>query len=351
MILLSVITLGLAAAVVFLIFKRPSGTSQDASMMLKSDITELSKNVDKLKDSLQQQLSQQLGASNKQMAQQFASSAKIIKDVTEHLTKLDETNKQVVSVADELQSLQNVLQNPKQRGVLGEFYLEQILQNLLPPNAYELQYKLTDGLVVDAVIKMDDRLLPIDSKFSLENYNRLVEEKDKAKKAVLERQFKEDLKKRIDETSKYILPKKGTLEQALMFIPSEAIFYDLLANKVGAGGVNGRDLVQYAAVDKKVAIVGPSTFSAMLQSILQGLRSMEIQKDTELIRNNVEQLRKHLINHEGYFKRVGNSLGATVGHYNNAYKELGKVDKDIVKIAGSEPVIDTISLEKPLQED
>jgi DNA recombination protein RmuC len=204
--------------------------------------------------------------------------------------------------------------------------------------------------VVDAVIKLDGRLLPVDSKFSLENYNRLLELKGDAR-ALLEKQFKEDLKRRIDETSKYINPKKGTLEQALMFIPSEAIYYDLLANKVGAGGVNGRDLMQYAAVDKHVTIVGPSTLSAMLQVIVQGMRSLEIQKDTEVIRKNVEQLQKHLIGYDGYFKKIGVSLGATVGHYNNASKELGRIDKDIVKIAGSESVLEPLMLDKPAVED
>lgn len=348
MAVLTALILVLIGAVIFLLVKKPASSDDQSALLIKSDINELNKSVEKLKDGLQAQLNQQLGASNKQMAQQFASSAKIIKDVTERLTKLDETNRQVVNVADELKSLQNVLQNPKQRGVLGEFYLEQILQNLLPPSAYELQYRLGDSLVVDAVIKLDDKLLPIDSKFSLENYNRLIEEKDSSKKELLERQFKEDLKRRIDETAKYIQPRKGTLEQALMFIPSEAIFYDLLANKVGAGGVNGRDLMQYAAVDKKVTIVGPSTISAMLQIIVQGLRSIEIQKDTELIRKNVEQLTRHLVNYDGYFKRLGNSLGTTVGHYNNASKELGKIDKDIVKIADSKPVIEALELEKPL---
>lgn len=347
---LGISVLVLIGLVVFLLVKRPSSSDQ-SNIMIKSDITELNKSVNQLKDGLQSQLNQQLGASNKQMAQQFASSAKIIKDVTERLTKLDETNRQVVNVADELKSLQNVLQNPKQRGVLGEFYLEQILQNLLPPSAYELQYKLSEGTVVDAVIKLDDKLLPIDSKFSLENYNRLVEEKSAEKRVILEKQFKEDLKKRIDETAKYIQPRKGTLEQALMFIPSEAIFYDLLANKVGTGGVNGRDLMQYAAIDKKVTIVGPSTISAMLQVIVQGLRSIEIQKDTEIIRKNVEQLTRHLVNYDGYFKRLGNSLGTTVGHYNSASKELGKIDKDIVKIAGSEPVIENLVLDKPHNDD
>jgi DNA recombination protein RmuC len=220
----------------------------------------------------------------------------------------------------------------------------------LPPSSYSLQYKLDEGTIVDAVVHLDDKLLPIDSKFSLENYNRLVNAKT-ADRPALEKAFKEDLKKRIDETAKYILPKKKTMDQALMFIPSEAIYYDLLANKVGAAGVSGRDLMQYAAVEKRVIIVGPSTLSAMLQVIVQGLRSLEIHKDTEVIRNNVEQLQKHLIAYDGYYKKLGSSLGATVGHYNSASKELGRIDKDIVKIAGVEPVLDPMQLDRPSIDD
>src|ERR1035437_10145287 len=205
-------------------------------------------------------------------------------------------------------------------------------------------------MVVDAVVKLDERLLPIDSKFSLENYNRLLEAKTEEKPA-LERAFKEDLKRRIDETSKYIKTNKGTLNQALMFIPSEAIYYDLLANKVGLGGVSGRNLMQYAATDKKVTIVGPSTLSAMLQTIVQGLRSIEIHKDTEKIRKNIEQLHKHLLAHNGYMIKRGSSLGTTAGHFNTTYKELGKIDRDIVKIADTEPAVESLALDKPHLED
>ncbi|HET9721504.1 MAG TPA: DNA recombination protein RmuC [Candidatus Saccharimonadales bacterium] len=321
-----------------------------ASMMLKTDMIELAKSMGELKDGLQKQLSEQMGTSNKQMQAQFAASAKIIADVTQKLTELDRTNKSVGDVANELKTLQNVLQNPKQRGVLGEYYLDQILKNLLPPGAYELQYKMGPTMTVDAVIKLDDKLLPIDSKFSLENYNRILECKPEDKPA-LERAFKEDLKRRIDETAKYINPGKGTLDQALMFIPSEAIYYDLLANKVGATGVSGRNLMQYAAKDKKVTIVGPSTLSAMLQVIVQGLRSVEIQKDTDKIRKNIEQLSKHLIAHNGYMQKLGASLGTTVGHFNVTYKELGKIDRDIVKIAEVEPTVEPLSLDRPNFED
>lgn len=333
----------------FWLYKNSSVKKGDDSSVLL--FKALSDDINKLKDSLNEKIDSKLEKTQASMGAQLAASSKLVKDVTEHLTKLDETNKRVVGVADELKQLQNVLQNPKQRGVLGEFYLEQILQNLLPPGSYKLQHKIAEGLIVDAVILLDGKMLPVDSKFSLENYNRLVEEKNPEKREALSKAFKEDLKRRIDETAKYIQSKKGTLEQALMFIPSEAIYYDLLANKVGAGGVNGRDLMQYAAVDKRVMIVGPSTLSAMLQVVVQGLRSLEIQKDTEVIRKNVESLQKHLVAYDAHFSKLGISLGTTVGHFNNASKELGRIDKDIVKIAGGEAGLDPLTLDKPQNDD
>jgi DNA recombination protein RmuC len=350
--LIAVIVLGvlvLALLAVLVMQQRAPKTDDNVSLLLKQDLTKLSDDITQLKDGVQKQLTEQLGASNKQIASQSAASIKILQDVTEKLTKLEGTNKNVGDIANELKTLQNVLQNPKQRGVIGEFYLEQILKNTLPPGAYQLQYKLGEGLIVDAAIILDDRILPLDSKFSLENYNRLLEAKPD-EQALLAKQFKEDLKRRIDETSKYILPGKGTLDQALMFIPSEAIYYDLLANKVGLGNVSGRNLVQYAA-EKKVTIVGPSTLSAMLQTIMQGLRSIEIHKDTEKIRKNIEQLSKHLISHNAYMQKLGASLGTTVNHYNATYKELGKVDRDIVKITDNEASVEPLLLDKPSLDD
>ncbi len=334
----------------YLLTRHPANSSGDAALLLKEDMRNLSQDITKLKEGVQQQLSDQLGTSNKQMAAQFEASAKIIKDVTEKLTELDKTNKNVGDIASELKMLQNVLQNPKQRGVIGEYYLDQILKNTLPPGAYQLQYKLGEGLIVDAAILLDDKVLPVDSKFSLENYNRLLETENTEERESLAKLFKEDLKRRIDETSKYINPGKGTLDQALMFIPSEAIYYDLLANKVGLGNVSGRNLIQYAS-EKKVTIVGPSTLSAMLQTIVQGLRSIEIHKDTEKIRKNIEALSKHLLAHNAYMQKLGNSLGTTVGHFNTTYKELGKIDRDIVKITDTNPSIEPLLLDKPHVED
>ena len=348
-ILLLIVVIFVGAMVAYSLYKK-NGVSTDSAILIKQDINTLHDQLEKLRVGISAQLETQLDKSQQSMAKQLNQSASIVREVTERLTKLDETNKRVIGVADELKSLQHVLQNPKQRGVLGEYFLEQILQNHLPPGSFKTQYKLAEGMIVDAVVILDDKLLPIDSKFSLENYNRLIEAKG-AEKEQLEKLFKDDLKKRIDETAKYIQPKNGTLEQALMFIPSEAIYYDLLANKVGASGVNGRNLMQYAAVDKKVMIVGPSTLSGMLQVIVQGLKSLRIQKDTEVIRKNVEQLAKHLVAYDAYFNKLGNSLGTTVGHYNAAYKELGRIDKDVVRIADTTIGIDPLLLEKPQVDD
>lgn len=348
-IILGVLVLGLAVALVLLLSRRPGGSDSSTAMLLKQDLTKLSDDITTLKDGMQKQLTDQLGASNKQIASQSAANIKILQQVTEKLTKLEGTNKNVGDIAAELKTLQNVLQNPKQRGVVGEFYLEQILKNTLSPGAYQLQYKLGDGMIVDAAIVLDDKVLPVDSKFSLENYNRLIEAKVEDKDALV-KQFKTDIKNRIDETAKYIKPGKGTLDQALMFIPSEAIYYDLLANKVGLGSVSGRNLIQYAS-EKKVTIVGPSTLSAMLQTIMQGLRSIEIHKDTEKIRKNIEQLSKHLLAHNAYMQKLGSSLGTTVGHYNTTYKELGKIDRDIVKIADTTPTVEPQLLDRPQLDD
>lgn len=336
-----------AGLLILLVLRKNTQPKEDGSArLIQQNLNHLSDNIGRLQDQLRSQIDTKLDKSQESMTRQLAASARLVADVTERLTKLDDTNRRVVNVAEELKQLQNVLQNPKQRGVLGEFYLEQILQNLLPPSSYTLQYKMEAGFVVDAVIHLDGKILPIDSKFSLENYNRMLDV-SATERAEYEKAFKEDLKRRIDETSKYINTKKGTLDQALMFIPSEAIYYDLLANKVGSSGVNGRDLMHYASVEKRVVIVGPSTLSAMLQVIMQGLKSLEIQKDTEVIRKNIEQLQKHLLAYNVYFSKVGNSLSATVGHFNNASRELGKIDKDIVKIGGGEVVLEVAEVERP----
>lgn len=332
-----------------IVLRRPATGSDDQSaLLLKADMTELNKTVIALKDGLQQQLTDQLGTSNKQMAAQFSESSKIIAEVTKNLTELKESNKQVMGITDELKILQNVLGNPKQRGVLGEYLLTQVLENVLPPDRFKLQHRFADGEIVDAVIYLDkQQMLPVDSKFSVENYNRILETKDKVAKDVIIKQFKQDLKNRIDETAKYIRPSEGTMDFAFMFIPSEAIYYDLLVNKVGTANTSARDLIEYAFRDKKVIIVSPTSFMAYLQTVLQGLRGLQIEEQTKEIQLRVGELGRHLVTYETYMQKLGASLGTTVNHYNTAHKELKKVDKDVVKIARTDPAIEPLLLDKP----
>lgn len=345
-IILAVVIAGFVAVIVVMNARLRDMQGGGSVDLIKADVTELNRTIVQLQQTMGDKLERSQTATQLSMQKQLSESAKLVADVTQRLTKLDETNRRVVDVATELKTLQNVLQNPKQRGVIGEYYLEQILKNTLPPGAFALQHKLGEGLIVDAVIRYDDKLLPVDSKFSLENYNRMIEANGD-QRAALEKLFKADIKGRIDETAKYIKPGKGTLDQALMFIPSETIYYDILTEKVG---INGRNLLQYGA-EKRVTIVGPTTLAAMLQTVAHGLRSIEIHKDTEKIRKNIEQLQKHLIAHNGYMQKLGASLGTTVGHFNTTYKELGKIDRDIVKIAETEVSVEPILLDKPQSDE
>jgi len=272
---------------------------------------------------------------------------RIVQDITERLTRLDETNKQVISFTDQLQSLQDILKNPKQRGVLGEYYLETLLKNVMPPGSFEMQYKFADGLIVDAAVFVKEKVIPVDSKFSLENYNRLIEEKNDIKKRELEKTFVNDLKERIVETAKYIRPAEGTMEFAFMFIPHEAIYYDLLINKVGALEGNTENLIHRAASKYKVIIVSPTSFLAYLQTVLQGLKALQIEEKVVDVIKRVGELGKHLKGYEESHGKLGNALGTVVNHYNNSGKEFKKIDKDIMRITGESALIETALIEGP----
>lgn len=267
--------------------------------------------------------------------------------VQKGVSEVSESSKQVFTLAEQLQSLEKVLKHQKQRGNLGEASLQLALENILPPTSYKLQYQFEGGEAVDAVIYTKDGIIPVDAKFSLDNYRRLSDESNDAAREVLEKEFKNDLKKRIDETAKYIRPKDGTLPFAFMYIPAEAIYYDLLVNEVGAVKVNTRSLIDYAYKDKNVIIVSPTTFAAYLQSVLYGFRAFRVEESAKEIQKNVEKLMRHLSAYNQYFEKLGVTLGTTVNHYNAAQKEFGKVDKDIMKISGQSMEIDALALEKP----
>ncbi|MEK9171945.1 MAG: DNA recombination protein RmuC, partial [Patescibacteria group bacterium] len=327
LILAVAVLLVLVNAIALFFFARKFGEKKESAegegmKLLLSQLHEFSRTVD-------QKMTETNKMMNESVRNQFGESAKLIREVTMGLTKLDETNKQVISFADQLQSLQDILKNPKQRGVLGEYYLETLLKNVLPPGSYQMQYAFPDGVIVDAAVFVKDKIIPIDSKFSLENYNRIVEEKNEAEKEKLEKLFVADLKMRIAETAKYIQPSQGTMDFAFMFIPHEAIYYDLIVNKIGALKEDSETLIQRAASKYHVLIVSPTSFLAYLQTVLQGLNALHIEEKAVEIIKRVEELGRHLKSYEEYYAKLGNSLSTTINHYNSGYKELGKVDKDV----------------------
>ena len=287
---------------------------------------------------------------NESVRNQFGESQKLIKEITQELSSVKETSRQVVSFADQLKNLQDILQNPKQRGILGEYYLETVLKNVLAPDQFQMQYKFESGDIVDAVVFLDrNKILPVDSKFSLENYNKLISANDPQEKERLEKVFKQDLKTRIDETSKYIKPKEGTMDFAFMFIPSEGIYYDLLVGRVGS--IDTVSLIEYAFQQKKVIIVSPTSFLAYLQTVLQGLRSLQIEEKAQDIIKRVGQLDKHMNTFGQFMNKLGNSLTTTVNHYNSSHKELAKIDKDVLRITGESSGVEILTVNKPLTEE
>ncbi|HEY0220920.1 MAG TPA: DNA recombination protein RmuC [Candidatus Paceibacterota bacterium] len=342
-VLFVVLAFGIGALLVY--FFRPKNRTDDVGLkLILEQINELNRVVDS-------KIGESTRTMNESMQNQFNRSATLIKDVTEGLTKLDETNRQVVSFADQLQNLQDILKNPKQRGILGEYYLETLLKNVLAPSQYQIQYAFKNGEIVDAAVFVKDKIIPIDSKFSLENYNRMIETSDSNEKSRLEKLFVNDLKLRITETAKYIRPEEGTMEFAFMFIPHEAIYYDLLINKIGAVTEDTENLIQRAAGKYKVIIVSPTSFLAYLQTVLQGLKAMQIEETTKDIIKRVGEIGTHLKKYEDYHNKMGASLGTVVNHFNSSAKEFKKIDKDVMRITGNSIDFEPSLIDKPDSEE
>ena len=326
--------------------RKTEANNKDTQKKIDEVFYHINDKIDRNNENVQHSIAEQLNSSRKQMTE----SQKVISDISARIAAINKTNEQVVNVADELKTLQAVLQNPKQRGVFGEYYLDTVLGNILPPGTYQTQYKFKDGEIVDAVVFLDKgKILPIDSKFSLENYNRMVAATNKSERELYAKKVSADLKGRIDETSKYIRPTEKTMYFAFMFIPSESLYYDMLINKVGTAS-SERDLIEYAYRDKHVIVTSPTSFMAYLQTILQGLRSLEIEKDAQEIQARVAKLGQHIDAFDANMTKLGNALGTTVNHYNTAYKNLAQIDKDVVKITTGKNEnlnIDAKTLEKP----
>ena len=335
------------ATLLFIVFKNKNSSQPDVLIQLTNNLSNQIQNIRKeINDNseksrleiesklkiINKEISDFQISSNSSMQKQFADSNKVIKDVTNELAKIKGTNEQVLSFANQMKSLEKILGNQKQRGIFGEIQLENLLSNVLPPEIFQMQYTFNSGDIVDAIIKVNENIIPIDAKFSLDNYNRMIESSDENEIKILEKKFKEDIKSRIDETAKYIKPQEKTLDYAFMFIPADGLYQDLLNSRVGSLKINSNELVSYAYL-KKVMIVSPMSLFPMLQITMKALNNLKFEKEIDSVIKNVRNLSNHLASYQLYHDKLGNTLKTVVNHYNKSSDEFGKIDKDISRIS------------------
>ena len=351
------------ATLLFIVFKNKNSSQPDVLIQLTNNLSNQIQNIRKeINDNSEKsrlEIESKLKIINKEisdfqisskssMQKQFADSNKVIKDVTNELAKIKGTNEQVLSFANQMKSLEKILGNQKQRGIFGEIQLENLLSNVLPPEIFQMQYTFNSGDIVDAIIKVNENIIPIDAKFSLDNYNRMIESSDENEIKILEKKFKEDIKSRIDETAKYIKPQEKTLDYAFMFIPADGLYQDLLNSRVGSLKINSNELVSYAYL-KKVMIVSPMSLFPMLQITMKALNNLKFEKEIDTIIKNVRNLSNHLASYQLYHDKLGNTLKTVVNHYNKSSDEFGKIDKDISRISNGKIKlnIENEKIEKP----
>ncbi|MFA6300968.1 MAG: DNA recombination protein RmuC [Candidatus Paceibacterota bacterium] len=348
-----IIGIVVGAVVVYIILnkKKKTDNSDNPFSLLQQQISELTRQLDS-------KLTESRRDMQDAVRTQFSESQKLLKDINEQMsknlidvareqTKTNEATREFVTIAEKLSNLEKTLKHQKQRGNWGEASLELILSNTLAPGQYKMQYEFKNKETVDAVIITKEGIIPIDAKFSLDNYDRVVHAIDDRQREELEKEFKNDLKKRIDETAKYVRPEENTLPFAFMYIPAEAIYYDLLVNEVGSIKVNTRNLIDYAYNEKKVIIISPTTFMAYLQSVLYGFKAFKIEESAKEIIKKVNDLGKHLGAYSEYHVKLGNAINTVANHYDKSNKELKKIDKDVLKIAGTSPELSLLEIDKP----
>ena len=346
-IILILLVLSNIGLVLYFFSKRNNNNQSDLILKISNNLTnqvqdirkEISENSEKSRveiesklQNINKEISEFQMSSKTQMQKQFSDSNKVIKEVTVELEKIKGTNEQVLSFANQMKTLEKILGNQKQRGIFGEIQLENLLSNVLPPEIFQMQYSFKDGGIVDAIVKVNDNIIPIDAKFSLDNYNKMIESSDENEINILEKKFKEDIKSRIDETAKYIRPQEKTLDYAFMFIPADGLYQDLLNSRVGSLKIRSKELVSYA-YQKKVMIVSPMSLFPMLQITMKALNNLKFEKSIELVIKNVQNLSDHLITYQTYHNKLGNTLNTVVNHYNRTSDEFKKIDKDVMKIS------------------
>jgi DNA recombination protein RmuC len=262
------------------------------------------------------------------LGERLDNAARVVGNVQKSLGSLEEANRKIYEVGKDIASLQEILRAPKLRGGLGEFFLADLLSQILPPDHFTTQFAFRSGEKVDAVIKLGGSMVPVDSKFPLENFKRMLEAATEEEKGKARKQFAADVKKHIDAiATKYILPDEGTYDFALMYIPAENVYYETIIKDDSLGG--DRNLSQYALA-KKVIPVSPNSFYAYLQAIVLGLRGMRIEERAKEIFQNLKRLEGDLERFKEDFRLVGKHLGNAQSAYAGADKRLDQFGQKLL---------------------
>ncbi|MCS7249993.1 MAG: DNA recombination protein RmuC [candidate division WOR-3 bacterium] len=264
------------------------------------------------------ELSQNLQNTSGQINLRLDKATEVISDVKERLGGLSEAQKRVIELSEDIKRLEDLLKPPKFRGALGETLLENLLSQILPKENYEVQYSFKTGSKVDAIIKIGDKIVPIDAKFPLESFEKMISAEDKEKYESAKRDFIKTCKQYIDEITKYILPTEGTFDFALMYIPAENIYYETILNS---------EIFNYS-LTKKVIPVSPNTFYAYLIVILYGLRGLKIEEKAKEIISGLQKIEKDV-------KEVREEFNTARNHLRNSFNKFDELDKKLSQLERS----------------
>jgi DNA recombination protein RmuC len=318
---------------------------------------QLSQALDNHTQLVQQQLGQVLSNVNERLkengeilertqqnlGERLDNAARVVGSVQKSLGGLEEANRKIYDVGKDIASLQEILRAPKLRGGLGEFFLEDLLAQILPPQHFVIQHAFKSGERVDAVIKLGSSLVPVDSKFPLENFKRMLEAANDDERSRAKRQFVGDVKKHVDAIAgKYILPDEGTYDFALMYIPAENVYYETIIKDDSEGE---RNLSQYA-LSKRVVPVSPNSFYAYLQAIVLGLKGMKVEEHAKEIIQYLSRLRGDFAKFRDDFGLLGKHLGHAQTSYQTTEKRLEQFGQRLLSADANEEFVEFRSYDR-----
>jgi DNA recombination protein RmuC len=318
---------------------------------------QLSQGLDAHTQLVQQQLGQVLGNVNERLkengeilertqqslGERLDNAARVVGNVQKSLGGLEEANRKIYEVGKDIASLQEILRAPKLRGGLGEFFLEDLLAQILPPQHFVIQHAFKNGERVDAVIKLGGSLVPVDAKFPLENFKRMLEAADDDERSRTKRQFVGDVKKHVDAIAgKYILPDEGTYDFALMYIAAENVYYETIIKDDSEGE---RDLSQYA-LSKRVIPVSPNSLYAYLQAIILGLRGMKVEERAKEIIQYLSRLRGDFAKFRDDFGLLGKHLSHAQSSYQSTEKRLEQFGQKLLSADADQEFVEFRSYDR-----